>query len=255
MTTFPAMSSTGKRGNRRKSRRLRLPYSIGWRRDQAFEPKQEDWQRIESAYGYELAPALRDEIVAHVEKYFRGQPGEEDAPFVDDALAYLRRLEKAGTKFWMLMFEESEGAQTTAAGYVQGQVGKYLGQVHRPGWQQLLDFMTGLIGAMELTRKQINERSQQGFVEGSSWSGLAHEMIELLAAHKLPVGLAKFDDPARASPFVCFFRELQRTFPGQYQRHGATNAGLTEAITTARRSIKRFLKAQAQKNNAGPSAD
>ncbi|UTD29348.1 hypothetical protein [Bradyrhizobium sp. WD16] len=249
------MSSVSKRGNRRKSRRLRLPYSIGWRRDQAFEPKPEDWQRIEAAYGHELAPALREEIVAHVEKYFRGQPGEENAPFVDDALAYLNRLEKSGKKFWSLMFDEGEGAQTTAADYVQGQVGKYLSQVHRPSWQQLLDFMTGLITAMEMTRKQINDRAQQGFVEGSSWNGLVHELIELLAPHKLPVGLAKFDDPARAAPFVAFFRELQVTFPAQYQRHGTSNAALTEAITTARRSIKRFLRAQAQKNNPPPEAN
>ena len=106
-----------------------------------------------------------------------------------------------------------------------------------------------------MTKKQISEGEQRGFVEGSSWNNLTYELGELFAARGLPVGLGKFDDPGRASPFVSFFRELQRTFPEQYQRHGSTNAGLTEAVTKARRRIKSFLKQQAQKNNATAAAD
>jgi hypothetical protein len=67
----------------------------------------------------------------------------------------------------------------------------------------------------------------------------------------LPTGVSKFDDPQQASPFVSFFRELQRSFPERFWRHQTSNTALTEAITVARREFKRAIAArEAQKPNS-----
>jgi hypothetical protein len=95
---------SNKIGNSRKSRRLRLNISSGWGAERKFTPTAGDWQRIETAYGQQFSEADHEAIVILVDKYFFWQPSEAQAPFADDAIRYLNRLEKAakqfGTRSW-----------------------------------------------------------------------------------------------------------------------------------------------------------
>ena len=110
--------------------------------------------------------------------------------------------------------------------------------------------MQACIPAFLKTRHYINEQTARvGFVEGRAWDQLVWKLTEFAKERSLPGGVSKFDESTQASPFVRFVRELQRTFPERFQRHETSNAALTEAITVARREIRRAL-ARAQKANS-----
>ena len=66
--------------------------------------------------------------------------------------------------------------------------------------------------------------------EGRHWDRLVWDLTEFAKARALPTGVSKFDHPQQASPFVSFFRELQRSFPERFWRHQTSNTALTEAI-------------------------
>jgi hypothetical protein len=259
-----------KAGKPRKSRRLRLNISIGSGGDVHFTPQPTDWQRIEEVYR-PLTPDDRQAVIVLVENYFRWQPGETMAPYVDDALAHLKRLETARQRFWRLLLEQShtpmtgtgenahiaatDSIRSVAVGFVQSHIGRHLKKFdykRNTDWRGLLDIMQACGPAFEATKKYIiEEAARVGFVEGRAWDELVWKLTEFATQRNLPSGVSKSDDPQKASPFVAFFRELQRTFPVSFQRHEGSNAALAEAITVARREIKRSLAwREAQKINS-----
>lgn len=257
-----------KAGRPRKSRRIRLPIAAGAGFDVEFAPSAEDWQRIERAYGRALSCDDRSEIVGFVDKYFRWQPSEVKAPFADDARRYLDQLEKTANQFWRVLLEQShipltgagdnvhiaerDSIRGVAVGYIQSHVGRFINQFRgERDWRGLLDVMQACVPAIMATRQYLDEQIKYGFVEGRNWDELVWNLSEFAKARGLPNGVSKSDDPAKASPFVAFVRELQRTFPERFHRHGSTNAALAEAITVARRQMKRwFAWRTAQKTNS-----
>lgn len=234
---------------------------MSWGQDREFRPTPEDWARIESTSGFRLSSEDRAAVVTLVENYFRFQPGESRAPYADDAIQYIDRLEKAGQRFWEVLLErqntpmtgsgadahiaEADMIRGVAIGFAQSHVGRYLNELHYKGpmnWNGLLDVMMECVPAFAKTREfLVGEASRVGFVEGRSWDNLLWKLTEFAKARELPSGVSKYADPSQASPFVRFFRELQRTFPAEFQRHEASNAALSEAITVARRLYKRAI--------------
>jgi hypothetical protein len=258
-----------KAGRPRKSRVLRLNIAIGGGEDLKFQPLPEDWARIEAAYGHVLSNDARTAVVNLVENYFRLQPSEALAPRYPDATEYLDRLEKAWKTFWKALLE-SENIPMTGAGTqahiaeadrikavairsVQGHFGRYLKEFHYKApmnWNGLLDVMAACYPAFIKTREYFTgEAARGGFVEGGNWNELIWKLTEFAKERHLPCGVSKSSDPLQASPFVRFVRELQHTFPSEFQRHEATNAGLTEAITVARRTIKQAIASRAAKKD------
>ena len=262
-----------KAGRPRKSRRLRLPIAIGSRSDVEFAPSAEDWERIERGYGRTLNPNDRSEIVGFVHNYFRWQPSEVKSPFANDARRYLDQFEKSANEFWRVLLEQSHTPMTgsgddahiaepdsirrVAVGYVQSHLGRFIGQFRgERNWRGLLDVMQACMPAIIATRQHLDEQTKFGFVEGRNWDLLVWNLSEFAKKRCLPNGVSKSDDPAKASPFVAFVCELQRTFPERFHRHGATNAALAEGITVARREIKRSLAWRAaQKANSATGAN
>ncbi len=262
-----------KAGKPRKSRRVRLPIAVGAGLDVEFTPSAEDWRRIEQAYDRELSPDHRSEIIGFVDRYFRWQPSEAKAPFADDARRYLDQLENTANKFWRVLLERShipltgsgddvhiaerDSIRGVAVGYVQSHVGRFIKQFRgESDWRGLLDVMQACMPAIMATRQYLDEQVKYGFVEGRNWDELVWNLSEFARARGLPSGVSKSNDPAKASPFVAFVRELQRTFPERFHRHGSTNAALAEAITVARRQIKRlFARQAAQKTNSPTTAN
>jgi hypothetical protein len=266
-------AASKKAGRPRKSRRLRLPIASGANAEVQFSPSGEDWERIERAYGRALTPDNRSEIAGFIDKYFLWQPSEAMAPFANDAYDYLNQLEKTANTFWRVLLERSHIPMTGSGDqahiaqrdsirgvgivYVQSHVGRFIRQF-RGGkdWKGLLDMMQACMPAIMATRQYLDEQAKFGFVEGRSWNELVWNLSEFAKSRGLPNGVSKSDDPAKASPFVAFVRELQGAFPERFRRHGSTNAALAEAITVARREIRRAFALQAaQKANSSAVAN
>ena len=118
---------------------------------------------------------------------------------------------------------------------MQSHLGRFINQFGGGGnWRGLLDVMQAAMPAIMATRQYLDEQTKFGFVEERAWDELVWRLSEFAKARGLPNGVSKSDDPAKASPFVSFVRELQRAFPENFQRHGSSNAALAEAITVAR---------------------
>jgi hypothetical protein len=264
-------SKRAKAGNPRKSRRSRLNISSGWGAEQKFRPEAADWQRIESAYGRQFNDADRDAIVVLVDKYFFWQPSEARAPFVDDAIRYLDRLERAMKRFWDVVLEQSQIPMTgvgdqahiaeeaemrsVAIRFVQSQFGRHLKQFdfrRQTGWRALLEVIGACMPAFVKTREYITGHAARvGFAEGNAWNQMIWDLIGFAEARGLSSRVTHFDDPNQASSFVRFVRELQLTFPKDFRRHETSNASLTETITVARRQTSRAIaRRDAQKTNS-----
>ena len=259
---MPACSmKTTANKSKRKSRRLRLNISVVHGGDPEFNPTNGDWNAIEAAYGATLSCEDRVAIVGIAKKYFLFAPSENNAPFADDAFQYLDRLEKAANNFWQVLLETEnipmagQGEQAripgVAIGLVQNHVGRFLKQrdsrSHNMDWRGLLNVMQTCLPALVEARKYLQDNSvRTGFVEGRRWDQFVWDLTEFAKKRQLPTGVSKFDDPGQASPFVRFVRELQQIFPAEFRRHHTSNASLTEAITVARRQIKRAIASLAK---------
>jgi hypothetical protein len=90
-------SKSAKRGNPRKSRLPRLSTSFMWGSSE-FEPTEDDWRRIETAYPF-LSSADRDEISRIATNYLMHVPFEPHAPKVADTVAWLDDGKKAAETF------------------------------------------------------------------------------------------------------------------------------------------------------------
>ena len=152
---------------------------------------------------------------------------------------------------------ERDSIRGVGVGYVQSHIGRFIKQFGgERNWTGLLDMMQACMPAIIATRQYLDQQVKFGFVEGRNWDELAWNLIEFARVRGLPNGVSKSDDPAKASPFVAFVRELQLTFPERFRRHNTTNAALAEAITVARREMRRSLAWRAaQKANSATSAN
>jgi hypothetical protein len=95
--------------------------------------------------------------------------------------------------------------------------------------------------AFAKTRKHITEVSQKGFAEGRAWNNLVWRLSLFAEERQLPFRISKSDDRSKASAFVLFIQELQHSFPARFRRHHASLAALAQAISVARRDIKRAM--------------
>lgn len=261
-----------KSGRPRKSRRLRLNISSRWGGDTEFKPDDGDWKRIEDAYGVAVTMEQRKKIVGFVVDYFLFQPAETHAPYVDDAIGYLNRFEKAAEAFCEVLQEnpntpmtgsgieahiaEADRLRAVANTFVQSHLESYLKKQHYQGpmnWSGLNDVIAASLRAAKETREFIlTESTKVGFVEGRSWDNLIWQLTEFVEKERLPRGVSK-SDPAHASPFVRFVRELQATFPPEFRRHAASDVALTEAISVARRTTNRAIAGRKAKTAAAES--
>jgi len=234
-----ASSERTKRGNPRKSRLARFPTSFMWGSFE-FEPTEDDWRRIETAYPF-LSPADRDEISRMATDYLRRVPFESYAPKAVDAMAWLVEVEKAATVFWnaghkRASNEEKELAVTYARCLVERHIGHRL-LPRGSEWYALTGIMAHVVAAFASAKCEMEKDARAGFVEGQMWDELVCQLTDFAKQRVYPFSASKGVDKTsdRTSPFIGLVRELQNTFPEECRRHTASDMALAEAIAVARR--------------------
>ena len=254
------MATTGraKRGTMRKSVRKRLPTSGGsWGTE--FAPTKDEWLLIERAYGRTIDRETRAQIVGAVKDYLLHEPFERNAPFVDDAIAWLDKVEGAAATFWRATFEAEDGSNREAMWAAQSAIEEHIrsaGLGTSSRWHQLIRIMTDVVAAIRLARRDLAADAGVGFVEGDSWRSLVVELTSVCAGKRLPTGASKGLDKTSSdepSPFVRMFRSLQALFPEASRRHQASYVAAAEAISVARRTDRKrkaHIAAQAGQSSA-----
>jgi hypothetical protein len=238
-----------KRGNPRKSRLPRLPVSFGAGSFE-FEPTEDDWRRIETAYPF-LSPADRDEISRIATNYLLHAPCESSAPKMAYAMAWLDDGKKAAEAFLNAWHKwPSADEKAFAANYAQCLVEHHIGHRFLPEgneWYALFGIMTHVVAAFGFAKRELEEGARAGFVEGQEWDELVCQLTDFAEQRGYPVGASKGVDKSTSdmnSPFVGLVRELQNTFPEVCRRHTASDMAIAEAIAVARRKRRNRRKAK-----------
>jgi hypothetical protein len=242
-------SKSAKRGNPRKSRLPRLSTSFMWG-SYEFEPTEDDWRRIETAYPF-LTPVDRDEISRIATNYLMHVPFESHAPKAVDAMAWLDKGEKAVAVFLNAWHKRPSTDDTeSAATYAQCLVECHIWHPLLPEgneWYAILGIMTHVRAAFEFAKRELKEDACDGFVEGQMWDELVCRLTDFAEQRGYPVTASKGVDKStsdRNSPFIGLVRELQDTFPEECRRHTASDMAIAEAIATARRKRRNRRKAK-----------
>ncbi|HJU04525.1 MAG TPA: hypothetical protein VJ692_05180 [Nitrospiraceae bacterium] len=224
-----AKNSVGKR------RRKRLFMAPDIETPEVFTPNRKDWQRMEAAFGYTLDRTQRTAIIDLVDNYFFVHELERNAPFANDAIAWLGRL-RAGLSLTLnavlrkpntpTLQREAElvGKTSLVASFSKYEAGA------KWTWREIVAVIVHLERACNDVIVDF-KTTNDGFREGSAWALLICELTQLATQDGLPSGAGKGD---HASPFVRFVRELQKTFPPKYRKHLHSYEALAQAIIRAR---------------------
>lgn len=233
-----------KKGPPRKSRRKRLPISSagGWPK---FEPSESDWTRIAAAYPY-LDADDRPQIVALANEFLKLEPFERNAPFLDDAMKWLRKARKAAKEFHEILGVEGEAA-SYARDHAARNVNHRLFEPEGPmDWSGLSSFMTFFRSALLKAEIEIPKEARVGFAEGEAWEKMVRKLSDYCESRGYPTAASKGENKSahhKTSPFVAFVREMQGAFPPECRRATGSDIALAEAITVARR---KWMKARPQ---------
>jgi hypothetical protein len=231
-----ASGARTKRGNPRKSRLARFPTSFMWGSFE-FEPTEDDWRRIETAYPF-LSPADRDEISRMATDYLMHVPFESYAPKAVDAMAWLVEVEKAAKVFLNVWHKRARTEEKElAVTYARCLVERHIGHHFLPRgieWHALSGIMTHVVAAFAIAKCEMKKEPRAGFVEGQMWDDLVCRLTDFAEQRDYPGGASKSTSD-RTSPFIGLVRELQNTFPEECRRHKASDMALAEAIAAARR--------------------
>jgi hypothetical protein len=236
--------ASNKRGVPRKSRRARLPSaSITGR--QRFTPSTEQWRRIEHAFGVRFSDEDYRQLTIIIDRYFRMQPLETAAAFLDDAQAYLKAVLTNANALNRSL--QPPASRSDAAFYVQRLILEnfHTGQPIGPGgWNMIVMSMIAFVAASEQAEVTLSRRMKGGgFVEGYAWRKLIRELTHFCNERLMPTAASKGLIKGNGqSPFVAFVYELQRAFPENFRRHNFSPAALATAIADARRPPARETK-------------
>jgi hypothetical protein len=235
-----------KKGPPRKSRRKRLPVSSmgAWPR---FEPSESDWTRIAAAYPY-FGTDDRAHISKLANEYLYWEGFERSAPFLDDAMAWLKKARKAAKAFSEALDEGGDAVFYTRH-YVATNMRHHLFEPEGPlDWSGLSSLMTFFRGALVQAETEIPKEARVGLVEGECWEMMVRKLTDYAESQGYPTGASKGVDKTvtpNTSDFVALVREIQNTFPPERRRHTASDVALAQAISEARRKRRKAKSAGA----------
>jgi hypothetical protein len=199
----------------RKSRKPRVRSSISseWL---IFAPTDNDWVTLEAAIGKQIEQNLRAEIDQIVQRYFRNQPFEVNAPFLADVLKRLTAIKRAAEQLQAALGASQPNNEINI-------VRAHLAPDFEDYYVEDLDeLLRSLLDAARLTEVELNEQEHVGFFEGEAWHEMVRSLKALMRSYSMPHGASQDRTKAtdlRGSPFVRFIQSLQDTFPVALRRH------------------------------------
>lgn len=238
-------TSTNKKGPPRRSRRKRLPISSAgsW---PEFEPTENDWARIAAAYPY-LNQDDRAQIVALANEFLYWEPFERNAPYLDDAMEWIRNARMAAKEFHEILGVGGD-AVWYARDYTARLINHHLFEPEgQMDWGGLSSLMTSFRSALLKAESDIPKEARVGFAEGEAWEKMVRKLSDYCKSRGYPTGASKGENMSanhKTSPFVAFVREMQMTFPDECRRHTHSDAALAQGITEARRKRREAKSAK-----------
>ena len=207
--------------------------------DLKFSISNDDWKRIESAYGHVVPTKARKKIQRVMLQFFQFAEVEQRARPVSEARKRVERVKKAATELKTAIFEQDIGRD--ARTYANSLIRRYFNDARvksGDGPRQLGTLMTSLIVACNHALQHLSHPNNLGLKKGEAWEGLVRGLTAILKNHHLQIKVRKDFDKnktGKPSPFVLFMRELQSCLPDKFRRSEHSDVALAEAIHRARR--------------------
>jgi hypothetical protein len=220
----------------RRSRKARLPASGG--KEIVFT--QDDWKRIEQAYGHDLPLEVREYIRFVTDALSVVGNVERNAPALEKLKAKTKKLSDAAQSLlkeagWPTPTETDTSIEIlteSLATAVKEYANDYL---------QFLLMVYAVLKGCNLMHRTWE--SDGGLREGWVWDAWVQGISEKVEHHGLPSAARKDSDKRDAenvkSPFVRLIRELHKHVPEELRRHDprhVTKDRLEQAIYRARKS-------------------
>jgi len=235
---------------KKTNRKRRLPrLTIAPANDQPcnFRPSDDEWLRIQGAYGVVLNDIHRGEIREFVDEYLYFQPIERSAPFVADAEKWVTRLKKSVQRTTNAMSDMTIDRRNIrdAVAHVQIDIFVSMQKLEnddRIRWTDIGRFMRNIEDSCANSIQDLQKwKTGGGFVEGNVWDLLANRLIDWAKNNQFPATIAKGSDKIageNVSKFVKFFAQIQATLPANYRRHTQSKSALSQALALARRKAR-----------------
>jgi hypothetical protein len=252
-------SRSGWHGAPRKDRRKRLSVSKTLGAPGNWAPTEEDWSRLQTAYGETFGSSLRAEIEIAVQEYFYWAPFEE-APFANKYILMLSRTKALAKELGKAVHSLADAG---AGPMVARHWGRYFPnldaeRINDPADEDDNAFFHRIVAtpskrsrdhrdfsqvvhtlhsALDAALRDVKSKSLPAFSDGDAWNQLVVDLARAFRGARLKVTASK-DANLPLSPFVRFVTELQGTFKDEKLRRHPTPAGLSLAVSGAINKLK-----------------
>jgi hypothetical protein len=216
----------------RKRRRKRLPWSGTHGAPKKWDPTEEDWFRLQNAYGKTFDATLRAAIERAVTEYFLWAPFE-DAPFVDDCIRDHAKATSLAKELGKVIHSLG-GARSMVARHWK----RYFPpEDERRDHREFSQVVHILHSALAAALRDIKSPDLPAFSEGDAWERLVLDIANEFRQRGCKATASK-NSICSQSPFVRFVGELQDTFKGRSLRRHPTPDALSGAVSLALRKAK-----------------
>jgi hypothetical protein len=217
-------------------KRARLPVDGG----EEIVFTEHDWKIIERAYGHDLPPEARAQILIATEALNVVGNAEINAPGLERLKANTKKLRDAAES---LLKETGRPAQEIAGCVSIEGLTEALATVVKEYPNDDLQFLLMVRSVLTACNLRLGAwETDGGLREGFIWDAWVQSIGEVMEHHRLPSAARKDSDKRdsdQISPFVSLIKELQKHIPEQLRRHDhpmVTSAALEQAIHRARKS-------------------
>jgi hypothetical protein len=203
----------------------------------------DEWQKIEAAYGHSVPVSAREQIQSVTCKLVLSAEVERVARPVRESEERLAHIKRATIELCDALFKnpQDEGWDSRVYAYrlLERNVrGAGMAGRRRHSLRALERRLVSLIAGCDLALAQLQSPKNQGPRKGDAWGEWVRGVSETTEAHGLPTGASKGKDRNKTktppSAFVTLIGELQGLIPDKYRRSTHSVGALAAAISSAR---------------------
>lgn len=217
----------------RPARKLPISKAVG--NSPEFSLTDQDWKKVEIAYGQTLPAAVRQSIVDTTNKFLEWEVFERNASALRPAVDLVKSINVASNN----LRQKLSRAGGDAGAVAQSVIKEHFHSVHfkKYSYDQLFhalgDVMSSLSAACQTALTEMDDPEATFFREGASWDDWIRALTNIAEDNDLPTAASKAGNPeAEVGPFARLVAALQAHLPKEARKHG--NTRLSSAIYSAR---------------------
>ena len=203
------------------------------------------WKTLEKIIDKPISPDLRIELVDATNIFLSRAIFEHAAGPRADATKRLTALSRAANQFLSIL---NEAGSSDARRYAELLIERCLIDDRLPGedrFDHVIGVTTSFAAACNLARNELASGVYGEFRLGGSWEGWIRRLTEILDREGMSTSARKDavkNKSEKASNFVLFIDELQKTVEPKFRRGTSTTDALAGAVHLARQVAKRPTK-------------